>query len=51
MAKGKSVAIVLGDAECVALEGNVRRPTAGQALVARSRIVLLAAEGDRKSVV
>ena len=45
MAKGKAVAIVLSEAECAELAGNVRRPTTGQALVERSRIVLLAAEG------
>ena len=45
MAKGKAVAIVLSEAERAELEGNVRRPTAGQALVERSRIVLAAADG------
>ena len=45
MAKGKAVAIVLSEAERAGLEGNVRRPTAGQALVERSRIILSAADG------
>ena len=45
MARGKSVAIELSAAERAELEANVRRSTAGQALVERSRIVLLAADG------